>query len=87
MVFKSQSHTGYFSASRFCANPTYGQTQEMIDLCIARKAEYQKYIDWVDARFADGTYTVWSEVKDDDAKNKWEETHNAVLALNAAAGV
>ena len=84
---KSSSDSGYWSASRFCAHPTYGQTQEMIDLCIARKAEYQKYIDWVDARFADGTYTDWSEVKDDAAKDKWEETHNAVLALNAAAGV
>ena len=81
---KSQSYTGYWSASRFCANPTYGQTPEAIDLCIARKEEYQKYIDWVDARFANGTYTVWKEVKDDAAKDKWEETHNAILALNAA---
>ena len=35
----------------------------------------------------DYTYTVWTEVRDDAAKDKWEETHNAVVALNAAAGV
>ena len=79
---KSQSHTGYWSASRYCANPTYGQTQEEIDLCIARKAVYQEYIDWVDERFANGTYTVWTDVRDDAAKDKWEETRDAEKALH-----